>query len=75
MKSYDDYLREPGDDEPFYYWTYQLRQAGLGSPRRTTPPLPAASGAEMSAFGGKAVVEWCCEESPRLTLSGRGIPD
>jgi hypothetical protein len=24
----------------------------------------------MSAFGGKAVIEWCCEESPLLTQSG-----
>jgi hypothetical protein len=26
--------------------------------------------AEMSAFGGKAVVKWCCEESPLMTQSG-----
>jgi hypothetical protein len=25
---------------------------------------------EMSAFGGKAVIEWCCEESQLMTQSG-----
>ncbi len=25
MTSYDDYHREPVDDEPFYRWTYDLR--------------------------------------------------
>src|SRR6516164_4187109 len=25
----------------------------------------------MSAFGAKADVEWCCEESPLMTQSGR----
>ena len=28
----------------------------------------------MSAFGGKAVIEWRCEECPLLTQSGRGPP-
>ena len=28
---------------------------------------------EMSAFGGKAVIEWCCEGSPLLTQGGHKI--
>jgi hypothetical protein len=30
----------------------------------------SATSAWMSAFGGKADIEWCCEESPLMTQSG-----
>jgi len=33
--------------------------------------LHCRSGAEMSAFGSKADMEWCCDESPLLTQSRR----
>jgi hypothetical protein len=34
---------------------------------------PCRADVEMSAFGGKADIEWQHEESPLLTQSGRGM--
>src|SRR6478672_8325967 len=35
--------------------------------------LPARTIAETSAFGGKAVIDWCCGDSPLLTQSGHRL--
>ena len=40
-----------------------------GPQMMATPPL-----LRVSAFGGKTVIEWRCEESPLSTLSGRSRP-
>jgi hypothetical protein len=50
----------------------QKRDAPVELGRVLIKPPSAAPGAGMSAFGGRAAIEWCCWQCPLMTHSGHG---